>query len=165
MKKVKTVYGYGIYQLTKKEIAKANKEGMYPSEYQVFLPGDSPADLSYPEFECESVQECIDNITHTTTPSRATYPEEKEHNMTQYFIVTADDYDGKEIPENEYTKIWEESKTANNSYTVYDAEAKIVMRDDDDDEEEYTLVAYKENGLWVSVPEAFKSTNVIFHIE
>ena len=137
----------------------------YPSEYQVFLPGDSPADLSYPEFECDSLQECIDNISigDTTTPIRATYPEEMENNMKHYFIITADNYDGTEISENEYTKIWEESKTANDGYTVYDAEAKIVMCDDD--EEDYTLVAYKENGLWISVPEAFKSTNVILHIE
>lgn len=82
--------------------------------------------------------------------------------MKKYFIITYDNYDGIKISESEYNKIWEESKTANNSYTVYDAEAKIVMSDD---EEEFTLAAYKKHGLWISVPESFKSTNVIFHIE
>lgn len=56
MKKLKTHKGFGIFQANAKEL----RDGA--SEYNVFLPDESPHEFFSPEFECDSVQECIDNI-------------------------------------------------------------------------------------------------------
>lgn len=64
MKKIKSLYGYGIYQMSAKELAQAEKDGITVSEYQVFLPDETPS-TGYAEFECESMKECIENIGGT----------------------------------------------------------------------------------------------------
>jgi len=56
MKKVKTHKGHSIYQANTKE----QRAGA--GEYNVFLPDESPFEFFTPEFECDSIQECIDNI-------------------------------------------------------------------------------------------------------
>ena len=56
MKKVKTYRGWTIYQTTGHEIFSTDYL------YLVFLPGMNPNDFDIAEFECDSLQECIDNI-------------------------------------------------------------------------------------------------------
>ena len=62
MKKIKTLRGFAIYQAGPKELAQAEKEGVMLSEYNVFLPDESPDTLCSPEFECDSLQEAVENI-------------------------------------------------------------------------------------------------------
>lgn len=60
MKKIKTHKGFSIYQRTQKEIDKAEKENCLVSEFEIYLPDESPAELCSPEWEADSLQECID---------------------------------------------------------------------------------------------------------
>lgn len=60
MKKVKQHKGYGIYQRTQKELDKAAKENCLVSEFKIYLLDKSPTELCSPEWESDSLKECID---------------------------------------------------------------------------------------------------------
>lgn len=60
MKKVKTYKGFSIYQRTQKELNKAAKENCLVSEFEIYLSDESPAELCSPEWEADSLKECID---------------------------------------------------------------------------------------------------------
>lgn len=60
MKKVKQYKGFSIYQRTQKELDKAVKENCLVSEFEIYLPDENPAELCSPEWEADSLRECID---------------------------------------------------------------------------------------------------------
>lgn len=60
MKKVKQHKGFSIYQRSQKELDKAVKEKLLVSEFEIYLPDESPAELCSPEWEADSLKECID---------------------------------------------------------------------------------------------------------
>ena len=60
MKRVKMFHGFGIYQRSLEELERADAEGVSVSSFLVYLPGEGPAFFSSPEWEADSLQECID---------------------------------------------------------------------------------------------------------
>ena len=60
MKKVKTHKGFSIYQRTQKELDKAAAENLLLCEFEIYLPDESPTELCSPEWEADSLKECID---------------------------------------------------------------------------------------------------------
>lgn len=63
MKKVKTHKGFSIYQRSEKELAKAQKENCLVCNFEIYLPDESPLELCSPEWECDSLKECIDFLS------------------------------------------------------------------------------------------------------
>lgn len=60
MRKIKTYKSFGIYQRSQKEIEKAARENLLVYEFEIFLPDESPSELCSPEWEAQSLKECID---------------------------------------------------------------------------------------------------------
>ena len=56
MKKIASFKGWGIYEANAKEIS----EGAY--NYSAFLPDESPANMSSPEFSADNTEELKENI-------------------------------------------------------------------------------------------------------
>lgn len=62
MKKVKQHKRWSIYQATMKEYAGWDCDLADTLVFLAYLPDESPREMCSPEFECGSIQECIDNI-------------------------------------------------------------------------------------------------------
>lgn len=79
MKKVKYYAGWTIYEANAKEV----EEGA--SQYNVFLPDESPQELCTPEFKCDSIRECIANIqSYDTDELEAEGPVESDFAAGEY---------------------------------------------------------------------------------
>lgn len=85
--------------------------------------------------------------------------------MKQYFIE--DENNSTEISQTEFDEIISESDYKTNGYTVYNAEAKLLIIEDDEtkdtwDDDQICLAAYKKDGMWFEVPDLFKDTIINF---
>jgi hypothetical protein len=62
MKKFKQYKGFFIYRKSEKELKRDFENGIISYEYEVYLPDETPENYGAAEFECETLEECIENI-------------------------------------------------------------------------------------------------------